>query len=129
MLSTKKYYYDKLKADTALIALVGTAADHIKDAWPEAITVWPMVIYQDDDQSDFFYTDNKPTASSARVRIDIFTKNDGIMATTTSIGKAVANIFGNEYWHCGTNGEVQDVVEGARHRVMRFSRELFAGDI
>jgi hypothetical protein len=129
MLATKKYIYDKLKADTALVAIIGTAADHIRDSWPETFTVWPLVIYQDDNQGDWHYTDNKPTGSSVRYRIDIFTKNDGIMPTTTSIGIAVANIFSGLYFNCGTNGEVSDVVEGARHRVMRFSRELFPSDI
>jgi hypothetical protein len=126
MLATKSYLYSKLSTDAGLLALVGSS-DNIVDAWPEEILTFPIVIYQDDNQSDGEYADNKPTMSRIRYKIDIFSKIDGV--TNSEIGLQVARFFRDEFFNCGTNGEMQDVTEGVRHRVMRFSRELFTSDI
>jgi hypothetical protein len=126
MLATKAYIFSKLQLDSAIIAALGGTAN-IFDAWPEQVTTFPCIIYQDENQSDGEFADNQPLISRVRYRVDIFTKID--KATTTTIGMAVANLFKGLYFTCGSNGEVQDVVEGVRHRVMRFSREMFASDI
>jgi hypothetical protein len=123
----KAFYYSKLIGDAALAALIGIPADHIVDAFPAEVLTFPLVIYLDDNQEDMEYADNKATMSRARVTIHIFTKSD--MATTTSIAMEIARIFNASYFNCGTNGEVPDPNPDVRHRVMRFSRELFASDI
>jgi hypothetical protein len=126
VLSTKSNIYGKLSVDAGLLAVIGTSAN-ISDMYPETVTVFPMVIYQDDNQSDGEYCDNKPTISRQRFIVHIFTKLDG--PTTTAIGLQVARFFRDEYYDCGSNGEVSEPTEGVRHRVMMFSRELFTSDI
>lgn len=126
MLSTKANIYGKLSVDAGLLSVIGTAAN-ISDIYPETVTVFPMVIYQDDNQADGEYCDNKPTISAQRFTVHVFTKLDG--PTTTAIAQQVARFFMDEYYHCVSNGEVSEPTEGVRHRVMIFSRELFASDI
>jgi hypothetical protein len=126
MLALKSWVYGKISTDSALLALIGDTS-HITDAWPEVFTVFPMVIYQDDNQQDWEWADNTPSGTSARIRVDIFTKLDG--PTTTQIGMEVARIFRTNLFNCGTNGEVPDPTEGVRHRVMRFNRAFFPGQI
>jgi hypothetical protein len=126
MLNSKADLYGKLSTDAGLLAVIGSS-NNITDAWGETIESFPLVIYQDDDQKDGEFADNMPTMSRVRYRIDIFTKLD--LATTSVIGQQVARFFRDAFFTCGTNGEVQDPTEGVRHRVMRFSRELFTSDI
>ena len=126
MLATKDKIYTMLTTNVALLALVG-GADHIVSAWGETIEIFPLVIYQDENQSDMEFADNKPMASSVRYRIDVFTTTD--LASTTEIGQAIAIVMMADFFTCGTNGEVFEVTEGVKHRVMRFSRELFTSDI
>lgn len=126
MLMTKAWIYGKMSVDAGILAAVGST-DNIVDAWPEQFLTFPLIVYQDDNQADGEFADNKPTMSKQRFRIDIFQKID--KGTTSAIGSAVALFFKDLFFTCGTNGEVQDVTEGVRHRVMRFSRELFTSDI
>jgi hypothetical protein len=123
---TKSWIYGILSTDAGLIAAVGSD-DNVTDIWPEVINTFPMVIYIDDNQSDMEYSDNRPMMSRQRFVVHIFTKLDG--PTTSTIGAEVYRIFSGLFFNCGSNGEVPDETEGVRHRVMRFSRELFASDI
>jgi len=126
MLLTKAWVYKMFSTDSALLALIG-ATGHIVDAWAEKINTFPLVIIQDDTQMDAEFADNLPTVSKLRIRIDVFSKLD--LVDTDDIGYEIARIMKMQYFTCGSNGEVQDPVEGVRHRVMRFSRELFTSDI
>ena len=126
MLATKPWIYGKMANDSALIALLGST-DNITDAWPEVFTIFPMVIYTEDNQSDWEWRDNTPSGSDCRIKIDIFTKLDG--PTTTNIGINIARIMGGLSFGCGKNGEVPDQTEGVRHRVMRFNRALVTSNI
>ena len=126
MLAIKSWVYGKISGDAALVALLGDTS-HISDAWPEVFTIFPMVIYQDDNQQDWEWSDNIPLGTSARIRVDIFTKTD--LPTTTAIGMEVSRIFRVNLFNCGSNGEVFDPTEGVRHRVMRFNRGFFPGQL
>lgn len=126
MLAIKPWIYGKMSNDSALVALLGTT-DNISDSWPELFTHFPMVIYQDDNQQDWEWSDNIPLGTSSRIKVDIFTKIDG--PTTTAIGMEIARIFRVNLFNCGSNGEVFDPTEGVRHRVMRFNRGIFPGQL
>ena len=126
MLPVKNKIYTMLTGDASLTLLLG-GSDNIVSSWPEEILFFPFVIYQDENQSDSEFSDNKPTMSRIRYRIDVFTKSDSV--TTTEIGLEIARIMGDDFFTCVSNGEVQDNTEGVKHRVMRFGRELFPTDI
>jgi hypothetical protein len=126
MLPVKNKIYTMLTGDASLTLLLG-GSDNIVSSWPEEILFFPVVIYQDENQSDSEFSDNKPTMSRIRYRIDVFTKSDSV--TTTEIGLEIARIMGDDFFTCVSNGEVQDITEGVKHRVMRFGRELFLADI
>jgi len=127
MISVKSFYYKTLSTDTELVALIGST-DNIINAWPEIVSTFPLIIYQDEDQKDFEFRDNKPMGSTVRLRIDIFIKIDS-GKTTDDFAIELARIFGDLFFTCGTNGEVFEPTEGVRHRVMRFSRGLFPSDV
>jgi hypothetical protein len=126
MINYKSWIYNKLSTDSGLLAIIGST-NNISDSWPETFESFPLVIYQDENQSDWEYRDNLPSGSDIRFKIDIFTKIDG--PTTTEIAIEIARIFRDLFWNCGTNGETPDQNEGVRHRVMRFSRALFPTEI
>jgi hypothetical protein len=125
MISTKELLYSKLTSSSELQTVLG-AAGKIYNFYPETVTVFPLVAFQDENQSDFEYADNRPHGSSVRVKIDIFTKTGTGLPTTWDIGKIVYDILSGEDFDCGTNGEVADPTDGVRHRVMRFSREFIS---
>jgi len=128
MLQTKAFFYGKLSTDSALISLLGST-NNISDAWPEVVNTFPMVIIMDDNQRDWEFVDNKPKGSSVTVTIHIFTKAKAGAPTTSAIGSAVALVFYNLDFACTSNGEVSDPVPDVRHRIMRFSRELFPSEL
>lgn len=128
MLKTKAYIYDLLSTDTTLLYLVGSS-DNIVDAWPETVTLFPLVICQDENQDDWEYADNAPKGANVSVRIDVFTKIGGTYPTSTSIGYEVDRIMKSEFFRCNSNGEVADDTEGVRHRVMRYSRAMFSTNL
>lgn len=125
MLASKAWIYSQLSSYAPLLSVV--SFNSIADYRPEIITQFPSVIISDDNQMDFEYVDNRAVMSIVRVKIDIFTKIE--LATTTAIGKPIADLFDSLSFHCSANGEVPDPIEGVRHRVMLFSRALFPSEI
>jgi hypothetical protein len=126
MLPTKAWIFGKLSALPGLLAVVGDAS-HISDMRPDIIEVFPMVIFTDEDQHDEEYSDNMPKASMQKFKIEIFSKLD--LATTTAIATPIATFFTGLFFSCDSNGEVPDPVMDVRHRVLHFSRELFATNL
>jgi hypothetical protein len=128
MLASKIWYWNTISADSALLIQLG-GASHLADARPEVITIFPMVILTDEEQHDMEFADNKPKAVTQVVKVDIFTKNISGLSTTSEIGINVARIFDDLFFACLGNREVPEPLDGFRHRVMRFSRELFPSDL
>ncbi len=128
MLLTKAWISTKLSASSSLTTLIG-GTSHILDAWPLSVNIFPLLILTDENQIDVEYLDNKATGSEANIKIDIFSKADAGLPTTSAIGVLVASVFSDLLFHCGFNGEVPDPTEGVRHRVMRFSRKLLPSDL
>lgn len=126
MLASKAWVFSKLSGYAPLVSVLGSA-DKISDYRPEIVTEFPSVILTDESQLDFEFVDNHPTMSALTVKVDVFTKIG--LKTTTEIGIPIADLFDSLTFHCATNGEVPDPVEGVRHRVMRFSRALFPSEL
>lgn len=124
MIDIGTWVYGKLSTNAPLLALIGTT-DHVSGAWPHIITVFPYVIYRDAGQRDILFVDNLPQADDSVVVVDVFVKNDSPQA----IAQAIANLLKAEYWACVGNEDIPDPDPAIRHRSMRFTRPLFAGDL
>ena len=124
MQDTGTFWYTKLSTDAALLALVGSTAN-ISASYPETITVWPYVIFREENQPSAEYGDNLPLANISTYVVDVFVKND----STTPIAQAIDNLFTPLHWSCIYNSDVPDPDPMARHRVMRYTRPLYVGDI
>lgn len=125
MLNVNKFVFGKLKADVPLKALVGT---NIYDVRPEIITTFPSVYYHEGGQVDVEFIDDQPQASSSTMVVDVYAKTSGTQ-TVTAIALAVANVFKGIFWACVFNSEVPDPAPDVRHRVMHFTRPVFASDL
>lgn len=126
MLATKAWIYGQVSAYAPLLTVVGSD-DRVVDARPEIIESFPLVVLTDEDQRDTEYADNVPFGSMVRVKADIFTDMES--ATTTAIATPLCALFLSLGFHCSGNGEVPDPSPDVRHRVLRFSREVFPSDV
>lgn len=124
MEDTQSFVFTTLSTDATLLALVG-GITHISEARPENITVFPYIVFREDDQADSEFVDNLPVASDSKYVIDIFVKE----ADTYPIAKVIHDIFMALFWTCEYSSDTLDPDISVRHRIMRFKRLLFAGEI
>ena len=120
MINAKKLYHTILNVST-ITDIVPT----ILDSYPNEITTFPCIIFEESDQNDTEFADNLPLANNCSFRVHIFTKALKKYKTTSEIGLVVANVLKNEYFSCTGNREVADPEDNVRHRVMDFRREVF----
>ena len=114
-----------MAVDAAILSALGPNGV-VTDSRPEEIETFPTLAYTDDSQSDLEWADNKPQGTAMKFIIDIFTKVEQGLPTTTDIAIPVAKFFTDLFFYCARNGEVPDDTVGVRHRVMVFTREVFA---
>ncbi len=127
MLPVKAWLYSKLTADTTLSGLVG-GASHIVQYEPEEKTVFPLVILLKSNENDALYNDNAPIASDVTFDIEVYSKADASMATTTAIGIAISNIL-TPLLFGARSRDLSDPNPLVRHLHMEFRRSLIAGDL
>lgn len=123
MLNMKKYYQTLLSSSAELATALGEGGE-ILSAYPDEVTKFPVVIYEDNNQKDVEFSDNLPNGTSASVRIHIFTKAESGYPTTTTLGKIIHALFRADFWACGTNTELSED-DNVKHRVMDFSRDFY----
>lgn len=123
MINAKKIYNELLDNED-LKTLIDE--DSIFDAYPNEVTVFPCVIFLDQNQREIEFADNFNIADLLQVQIHIFTKSLENFPTTSEIGLIVGNIFKADYWTCESNGEIADIQDNIRHRVMNFSKKILA---
>lgn len=123
MLNMKKYYQTLLSSSTELAETLGTNGE-IMSAYPDEVTVFPLVVYEDTNQKDVAFSDNLPQGTEASVRVHIFTKSLSGYATTTTLGSIIHELFRSDYWSCTANTEVVDD-DNIKHRVMDFKRDFY----
>jgi hypothetical protein len=128
MLATKAWYWGKISTDAAILAQLG-GITHLSDMRPEVISIFPMVILTDDGQNDREFADNKPKAVKVSIKVDIYTKAIAGAVTTSDIGINIARVLDSMYFTCIGNRETPEPLDSVRHRVMRFSRDLFPSDL
>lgn len=126
MINQKEYVLRLLKNSTELETILGKSGK-IMNAYPNKIETFPLVIFEDMNQSDVEFYDNLPNATNCSIRIHIFTKVSGNKyPTTTEVGLIVHDIFRNDYWSCTANMEISDVDDSIRHRIMDFTRPFLS---
>ena len=123
-MNLKKYYMTLLSASSELIALIGE--NHIVSAYPQEVTVFPLVIFEDMNSSDTAFSDNKPEGTSANVRIHVFSKTIKGYPKAEVIADIVRGIFRADYWAMTNNQETPDVDDCIKHRILDFKREFYS---
>lgn len=126
MINQKEYVLTLLKSSAELVNKLGKSGK-IMNAYPNKVETFPMVVYEDMNQSDVEFYDNLPFATNCNIRIHIFTKVSGSKyPTTTEIGLIVHDVFRNDFWSCTANMETSDVDDSIRHRIMDFTRPFMS---
>jgi len=118
-----KALYNSLLNDSRILELV--SEDNILNAYPSSVENFPCIVFEDENQADTEYSDNKAGASSCSVIIHIFTKKLDGYATTSEIGIVVAEVMNEDYWNCSQNREIADTVQDVEHRFMVFNKSIF----
>lgn len=123
-MNLKKYYMSLLSGSSELIALIGE--NKIVSAYPQEVTKFPLVIFEDVNSQDVAFSDNLPEGTGAQVRIHIFSKTIKGCPKVEEIAEVVRNIFRSDYWSMTANIETPDVEDNIKHRVMDFKREFYS---
>lgn len=123
-MNLKKYYMTLLSASSELETLIGK--NKIVSAYPQEVTTFPLVIFEDVNSSDVAFSDNLPEGTSAQVRIHIFSKTIKGYPKAEEIADVVRSIFRNDYWSMTGNNETPDVEDNIKHRILDFKREFYS---
>lgn len=123
-MNLKKYYMSLLSNNSALTQLIGEGK--IVSSYPQKVTVFPMVIFEDNDSSDIEFSDNLPNGTSAQVRIHVFSKTIKGYPKAEDIAELVRSIFRENYWAMVNNTEAPDVEDNTKHRILDFKREFYS---
>ena len=123
-MNLKKYYMSLLSNNSSLTTIIGNGK--IFSAYPQEVTVFPMVIFEDINSSDVAFSDNLPEGTSAQVRIHIFSKTVKGYPKAEDISEIIRCIFRDEFWAMTNNQETPDVEDNTKHRIMDFRREFYS---
>lgn len=123
-MNLKKYYMTLLSASSELETLIGK--NKIVSAYPQEVTTFPLVIFEDVNSSDVAFSDNLPEGTSAQVRIHIFSKTIKGYPKAETIADIVRSIFRNDFWTMTGNNETPDVEDNIKHRILDFKREFYS---
>ena len=123
-MNLKKYYMSLLSQNAELISLIGE--NRVLSAYPQEVTKFPIVIFEDMNSSDVAFSDNLPEGTSAQVRIHIFSKTIKGYPKVEDIAEVIRTIFRNDYWAMTGNNETPDVEDNIKHRIMDFKREFYS---
>ena len=113
-----------LSASSELETLIGK--NKIVSAYPQEVTTFPLVIFEDVNSSDVAFSDNLPEGTSATVRIHIFSKTIKGYPKAEEIADVVRSIFRADYWAMLSNNETPDVEDNIKHRILDFKREFYS---
>jgi hypothetical protein len=112
-----------LNSSQALISLIG--GNKIISAYPQEVTVFPCIIFEDVDSRDVAFSDNLPEGTAAQVRIHIFSKSIKGYPKTEDIADIIRMLFRADYWAMTSCTETSEVEDNVKHRVMGFRREFY----
>ena len=124
-MNLKKYYRTLLTNSSELVALLGST-DKIVASYPNEVTTFPLVVFEDVNSSDVAFSDNLPEGTSATVRIHIFSKTIKGYPKAEEIADVIRSIFRADYWAMLSNNETPDVEDNIKHRILDFKREFYS---
>ena len=114
-----------MTGSSELVTLLGST-DKIVASYPNEVTTFPLVIYEDTNSSDVAFSDNLPEGTSATVRIHIFSKLVKNYAKVEDIAEVVHSVFRLDHWAMTGNNDTPDTEDNIRHRVLDFKREFYS---
>lgn len=123
-MNLKKYLKTLLSGSSELSAVLGTNGK-ILASYPNEITVFPCVIYEEQGSSDICFSDNLPEGTAAVIRIHIFTKTLTGFPTTNDVGDVIRGLFRSSLWAMTSNNEIGEDGQ-IKHRIMDFKREFYS---
>ena len=123
-MNLKKYYMSLLSNNSSLTTIIGNGK--ILSAYPQKVTVFPTVIFEDANSSDTAFSDNLPEGTSAQVRIHVFSKTLKGYPKAEEIAEIIRDIFRADFWAMTNNTESPDVDDNIKHRIMDFRREFYS---
>ncbi len=125
MLDVKSYIYRLFTTDSTLLALV---ENNIMQGYPEAITVVPILLFVEENQScppDSHY-DNASIAEESTIKIDVYVQRG---QSTTAIVQRVSTLMEAELWHCELSSDVPEPDVRYSHRTMRYRRKISSEEL
>jgi hypothetical protein len=124
MFDVNTWVYGKMSVDAGILAIIGDAS-HILNARPDVLTVFPLVIYSEQNQPDVEFVDDVPVGVESTIIVDVYVDN----GSSSLLAQAVCDLFKTLRWACVFNSEIPDPVQNVRHRTLRFYRPLLASDL
>ena len=123
-MNLKKYYMSLLSNNSSLTALIGSGK--VLSGYPQEVTTFPVVIFEDNDSSDIEFADNLPNGTAAQVRIHVFSKTIKSYPKAEDIAELIRSIFREDFWAMTNNTESPDVDDNIKHRILDFKREFYS---
>jgi len=123
-MTVKTWLVAKLKADTALMALI-TDSTHLLASRPDTITVFPCLIYTEVNNADAFFLDDRPTAADSVFIFDIYVA----AGSTSAIDEALHTVMMGLFYTCEFDSDVPDADLNVKHKTSRYRRSIRAEDL
>lgn len=122
-LDTKKYFYNLLMNNAALVTALGTDA-RILDAYPDSFTTFPVLAYSEINSRNLEFFDNVALSDEVTFQVDLFHT-----ASTTAIAKLINSILEPLLFTRDFSQDVPNTDSKIYHRVMRYRRAFTADDL
>ena len=124
MLNVEAWAIDKLEADSALVALLGTA-DRIMKGRPATIEILPLVTVGEVNQTSEAYSDDAPNMDESLIEVHVWTGDAGTFAIAAAVDAVMIGLgFDREY-----SNNIPDPDLGIQHRTSRYRRKFSADDL
>ncbi len=126
MLDVKKKVYAALKADSALVSLLGSDAK-IQFYYPNSFAALPVVTYQELNQADENqgYWDNSPNSVESTIQVDVWVSS----GTTTDVVKRIDAVMHGLLFNTDFSEDLYEPDTKIQHRVLRYRRSFTADDL
>lgn len=123
-MTIKSWLVAKLKADTALMALI-TNSTHLLASRPDVLTVFPCLIYTEVNNADKEYEDNLATAAESVYTFDIYVMG----GSTSAIDEALHTVMAGLFYNREFDTDVPDADLNVKHKTSRYRRIIRADDL
>jgi len=123
MNNVKKWVYEKLTEDTALVAALG-GKERIQFQYPDTFNTMPVLTYSEVANNNQSYFDNKSLGDLVTIQIDLWATN-----TTSTLKELVDDVLSVLLFNRDYCADVPNIDDNLHHTVMRYSRLITADDL